>query len=247
MDLLWLASIGVSIGALGGFFGIGGGTVLVPLLLLLGYDIKHAVGISIVQMLFSSIYGSYLNYKRGTLDVKLVLIIGTGGFAGAFFSGYVARFLPDRVLEGLFFGFVLFALARLFIKAAPSTTQRSVSTTLLFALGALIGLFSMLIGVGGSLMLVPLLVGFLHIELRRATSAGLFFVTFSSLSGLISHALSGHIDYASGAIVGLASLGGVYLGIHLKHRASNELSRRLLLFFYLCVVAYIVYRIFFLG
>ena len=242
-----LVIVGIGVGTLSGFFGVGGGTVLVPALLLLGYDMKAAVGISVVQMVFSSIFGSYLNHKRGTLDMKLVSIIGAGGFSGAFFSGYVASFVSGRLLESIFFLFVLFALARLFMKTKEHTQEKKVSPTILFLIGMIIGFFSMLIGVGGSLMLVPILVGFLHVELRKATSAGLFFVVFSSISGFISHALSGHVDYTSGIIVGLASLAGVYLGIHLKHIASNELSKRLLLFFYLCVIIYLAYRIFFAG
>ena len=244
---LELTALGIGVGTLSGFFGVGGGTVLVPALLLLGYDIKTAVGISVVQMVFSSIYGSYLNNKRGTLDMKLVSIIGAGGFSGAFFSGYVASFVSNKLLESIFFLFVLFALARLFIQTKEYTEEKKVSPLILYLIGTVIGFFSMLIGVGGSLMLVPILVGFLHVELRKATSAGLFFVVFSSVSGFISHALSGHIDYRSGIIVGFSSLVGVYLGIHLKHIASNTLAKRLLLFFYLCVIIYLAYRIFFMG
>ena len=244
---LELIVVGAVVGTLSGFFGVGGGTVLVPALLLMGFEMKAAVGISVVQMVFSSIYGSYLNHKRGTLDMKLVSIIGAGGFSGAFFSGYVASFVSGRLLESIFFLFVLFALARLFMKTKEHTQEKRVSPIILFAIGMVIGFFSMLIGVGGSLMLVPILVGFLHIELRKATSAGLFFVVFSSVSGFISHALSGHVDYVSGIIVGISSLGGVYLGIHLKHIVSNEIARRLLLFFYLCVIIYLAYRIFFAG
>ncbi|MDX1296432.1 MAG: TSUP family transporter, partial [Sulfurimonadaceae bacterium] len=65
-----LALIGIGVGVLSGFFGIGGGTILVPALLLMGFDMKTAIGISIVQMVFASVYGSYLNSKKGTLDIK---------------------------------------------------------------------------------------------------------------------------------------------------------------------------------
>ena len=245
-NIFELLSIGVFVGVLSGFFGIGGGTILVPILLYLGFETKSAIGISIVLMVFASIYGSYLNGKKGTLDLKMVTLIGIGGFGGAFLSGYVVTLLPSRLLEGVFFLFVTFALARLFF-STPQTisNERQVAPPLLLLIGALIGFFSMLIGVGGSIILVPLLVGFFHVELKKATSAGLFFVVFSSVSGLLSHALNEHIDFTTGTVIGIASLFGVYFGIHLKHKVSNTISKRLLLFFYLSVLIYLAKRIFF--
>ncbi len=241
IELVFLGSI---VGLLSGFFGIGGGTILVPLLLMLGYETKVAIGISVVQMVFSSIYGSYLNNKKGTLDVAMVLFIGIGGFAGAMLSGYIASFLSDRALEVIFLAFATFALFRLFFQTKEYRDQREVHRVVLFFIGLVLGALSMTIGVGGSILLVPILVGFLHVPLKKAISAGLFFVVFSSVSGLISHALKGHVDYESGVIIGLASLLGVYIGIHLKDKVNTVLQKRLLVVFYLLVVLYLIKRIF---
>ncbi len=243
--MILLLLIGIGVGILSGFFGIGGGTILVPALLLAGFEIKVAIGISIIQMLFASLYGSYLNSKKGTLDVEMVLFIGFGGFLGALFSGYVADFVSSKTLEIIFVAFVLFALFRLFFQTQEPKIQKQFSKVVLLFIGMPIGLFSMLIGVGGSILLVPILVGFLGVDLKKATSAGLFFVIFSSLSGLISHTMHGHVDFFNGGVVGVASLFGVYVGIHLKHKASNKLSKQLLLLFYLSVIIYLSYRIFF--
>ena len=114
-------------------------------------------------------------------------------------------------------------------------------------IGVPLGAMSMTIGVGGSIILVPILVGFLHVPLKKAISAGLFFVVFSSVAGLISHAMVGHVDYESGVIIGVASLIGVYVGIHLKDRVDTVLQRRLLVGFYLLVVSYLIYRVFING
>ena len=242
--MIELAFLGSIVGLLSGFFGIGGGTILVPLLLMLGYETKVAIGISVVQMVFSSIYGSYLNNKKGTLDVSMVLFIGIGGFAGAMLSGYIASFLSDRALEVIFLAFATFALFRLFFQTKEYRDQREVHRVVLFFIGLVLGALSMTIGVGGSILLVPILVGFLHVPLKKAISAGLFFVVFSSVSGLISHALKGHVDYESGVIIGLASLLGVYIGIHLKDKVNTVLQKRLLVVFYLLVVLYLIKRIF---
>jgi len=241
-ELLFLGSF---VGLLSGFFGIGGGTIVIPLLLMLGYETKIAIGISVVQMVFSSIYGSYLNNKKGTLDIKMVGIIGIGGFCGALLSGGIAALLSDKALEIMFLSFALFALLRMFFKTHEDVEEKELHFFYLLLIGTLLGAFSMTIGVGGSILLVPILVGFLHISLKKAVSAGLFFVVFSSVAGLISHAMNGHIDYESGIIIGLASLFGVYFGIHLKDKVSNSTQKRLLVTFYFFVVLYLTKRIFF--
>jgi len=238
-----LILLGMCVGVLSGFFGIGGGTILVPLLLILGYETKVAIGIAVVQMFFSSIYGSYLNNKKGTLDISMVLIIGIGGFVGALLSGDLASFFDDKTLEIIFLCFAVFALLRLFFKTKEYKDEKKVSKSVLFVIGLLLGSASMTIGVGGSIILVPVLVGFLHVPLKKAISAGLFFVIFSSTSGLISHSLKGHIDFESGIIVGISSLLGVYIGIHLKDKVEVVLQKRLLVMFYITIVGYLIQRV----
>lgn len=235
--------LGAFVGTLSGFFGIGGGTILVPSLLFLGFAIKDAIGISVVQMVFSSVFGSYLNNKHKTLDVKMGLIIGSGGFLGALASGFITTNMSNKTLELIFLSFASFALARLFFKTKQGVVEKSVNPWLLFAIGVVLGVFGMLIGVGGSILLVPILVGFLHVELKKAISSGLFFVVFSSISGLISHSLSRSIDFHSGILVGSASLIGVYLGIFLKNRVESSLQRKLLVGFYLLIVIYLAKRV----
>lgn len=244
LNIAELLFLGSCVGFLSGFFGIGGGTVLVPALMLMGFAIKDAIGISSMQMVFSSIFGSYLNRKNRSLDLRMGLIIGSGGFVGAIFSGFMATKMDDALLESIFLLFAIFALVRLFIQPKTPKKQREVSEWILFVLGIFLGVAGMLVGVGGSILLVPILVGFLHIDIKRAVSSGLFFVVFSSISGFASHYISRGVDLHSGIVVGLSSLAGVYLGIILKERVSVLLQRRLLVLFYLIIVIYLLFRLF---
>lgn len=240
-----LIVLGLMTGFLSGFFGIGGGTILVPLLLFAGYETKIAIGISVIQMIFSSLFGSYLNNKKGTLDLKLVTFIGIGGLAGAQFSGLITSKFSDRSLEFIFLGFAVFALVRLFMKTSDEKEQKNdVNPFVLITIGFILGILSMAIGVGGSIILTPILVGFFHFPLKKAISAGLFFVVFSSVSGAVSHVLQGHVDINSGLIVGLASLVGVYIGVIKKDTISHAMQKKLIVIFYLCVVSYMFYRVF---
>ena len=242
--MIELIALGVSVGIISGFFGIGGGTVIIPILLFLGFATKEAIGISSVQMVFSSVYGSYLNYKKGNLNLKMVSIIGIGGSVGAYFSGYLATILSSKSLEVIFLLFASFALMRMFLKMKDTPVKEDVHPILLFVVGLILGAVSMTIGVGGSIVLVPILVSFWHIQLKSAISAGLFFVVFSSLSGMISHTLSGHVNFEKGFLIGCASLGGVYLGIHFKDKVEATLQKKLLIGFYATIVLYLIYRVF---
>jgi len=240
-----LVLVGVLVGTLAGFFGIGGGMILIPILMVLGIDIKTAIGISIVQMVFASVYGSYLNHKRGSLIIGEGIWVGVGGFVGGFFGAYVSNLIPASVLEYLFLAVLTFALLRLF-SAKPNNeeTVKSLNSILLFSIGLLIGVFAISLGIGGSILLTPILVGFLHYPIKKAVSAGLFFVVFASIAGLVSHLSAGTIDIEKGLYVATASLLGVYIGIWLKDKVSASKHKTYLLIMYVTAMILIMKKIF---
>jgi len=242
-----LMVVGIFIGTMSGFFGIGGGMILVPILLALGFEIKDAIGISIVQMVFSSIYGSYLNHKKGSLIIGEGIFVGLGGFVGGYIGGYVTEYIADAVLQFTFFGLLLYALLRLFFSQnrEDDSQTKSLNKGLLFGIGLGIGIFSITLGIGGSIILTPLLVGLLHYPLKKAVSAGLFFVVFSSVAGMISRLSSGTIDFNNGLIVAVASLVGVALGIWLKDHVTSRKHKMALLVLYALALVMLVKKMWF--
>ena len=241
-----LILVGIMVGVLSGFFGIGGGMILIPILMILGLDIKEAIGISIVQMVFSSIYGSYLNYKKGSLVLGEGIWVGIGGFVGGFIGAYSSRMIPSEVLQYLFLGLLIFALFRLFsAKPKDDDSVKSINHLILFSVGVGIGIFAISLGVGGSIMLTPILAGFLHYPIKKAVSAGLFFVAFSSIAGLISHLSVGEIALEKGIYVAVASLFGVYLGVWLKDHVSSSKHKLYLLIMYSVALLILVKKLWF--
>lgn len=242
-----LILVGIFIGTMSGFFGIGGGMILTPVLLLLGFDIKSAIGISIMQMVFSSLFGSYLNYKKGLLLLGEGLFIGSGGFIGGYIGGHVTGYVPDSVLQGLFFGLLFFALFRLIFSHnhEDDAKTKSLPKPILFILGLLTGIFAITLGIGGSIILTPLLVGVLHYPIKRAVSVGLFFVVFSSVSGLLSRLSIGTIDFENGLLVALSSLLGVAIGIWLKDIVSSKKHKIALIALYVGAILMLVKNIWF--
>ena len=241
-----LILVGIFVGFLSGFFGIGGGTILVPILLYLGYDIKEAVGISVTQMVFSSLFGSFLNLRKSLFKIHEGLAIGLGGALGAMGSGYFLKIVPSYVLEWMFVAFVAFAMYRFFKAPVEHGESKRIPTVLIFFVGVFIGLFAISIGVGGSILVTPILVGFFHMDVKKAASMGLFFVIFSSLSGFVSLSLFGHIDYLHGFLVGASSLIGVYFGIKLAHKTDRNRFKKALIVIY-TIILLLVHKKIFLG
>jgi uncharacterized membrane protein YfcA len=244
MEIL-LVAVGVLVGTLSGFFGIGGGMILVPILLLLDIDIKTAIGISIVQMVFSSFYGSYLNHKKGSLVMGEGIWVGVGGFVGGAIGAYMSNMVPEQILQFLFLGLLIFALYRLFsAKISESREVKTLDPKVLFVVGFVIGIFAIALGVGGSILLTPILAGFLHYPIKKAVSAGLFFVAFSSVAGLFMKLSTGTIDLEKGLYVAFASLLGVYIGIWLKDHVSSSQHKFYLLIMYSVALLILIKKMF---
>lgn len=238
------ALFGIVTGFLSGFFGIGGGTILVPLLLLAGLDMKNAVAVSIMQMVFSSIYGSFLNFKTNKTILKDGITIGLGGFLGGSLSGIFVSYVQGDVLKYIFLSVILFTIYRIATSKDQERNRKPVKNNfILIFIGFVIGLIAMSIGVGGSIMLTPILAGYMYYNLKDASSLGLFFVIFSSIAGFLSHSLSGHMLYYEGAVVGLFSLIGVYFGIKGKNITKTASYKRLTLSLYVIILLAMLYKI----
>ncbi len=100
MTLLFIA-IGLGAGILSGLFGIGGGVVIVPALLLLAkFPAKLATGTSIGALILPvGILGAMTYYKAGNIDVKASLMIALGLLVGVFIGAYLVQYVSDTQLR----------------------------------------------------------------------------------------------------------------------------------------------------
>lgn len=243
--LFLLGFFGLIVGGISAFFGIGGGTVLVPALMYLGFGIKHAIGISVMQMVFSSVFASYLNVKKGMVIAKKGLILGLGGFVGAQGSGFVVHTLHPITLNIIFLCAVGLSILKFFKAPASSDKEEIDSNILLFCVGMIVGVLAISIGVGGGLFLTPILVGFLHYDVKKAVSLSLFYIVFSSTSGFISLSGYGYMHYKEGLIVGLFSLIGVYFGTKIAAKTEIKMHKKLILGLYIIIFIMTANKLFF--
>ena len=245
--MLIVILIGIFIGFLAGFFGIGGGTILIPILIFIGFSFKEAIGISVTQMMLSSIFGSYLNYKKGLLNIKNGLFLAIGGAIGASFSGLIIKHTSKEVLGAIFLSLILVGIVRFFFSVVEIESKPLIDNKKLFFIGFFVGIISISVGVGGAILITPILVGFLKYRLKTTVSLSLFFVVFSSIAGFISQSIAGYIDYKEGFIIGFASLIGTYIGVKLYHKINPKNHKKFLLILYIIVFFATTYKLYFQG
>jgi uncharacterized protein len=92
----------------------------------------------------------------------------------------------------------------------------------LVAIGLLAGLFSALFGVGGGIVIVPLLILVLGFESRPATGTSLAAIGITALAGTILYAIEGEVQVAHAALVGLPAAAGAIAGTSLQQRVSSR-------------------------
>ena len=114
-----LPLIGLGAGVLSGLFGIGGGVVIVPaLLLLMKFAPQTATGTSLgVFLLPVGILGAMSYWRAGHMDVKASLLIAAGLFVGAYFGAQLALSMSPVLLKKLFAGFLAVTAIRLWMSA----------------------------------------------------------------------------------------------------------------------------------
>jgi uncharacterized membrane protein YfcA len=109
MQMLGLMAVGVVAGVAAGMFGIGGGLIIVPALVLLYGMTQHsAVGTSLGAILLPvGALGAWVYWKNGDLNVRYSLLIAAGLLVGAFLGAKLVEPVSDLTLRRLFGGFLL--------------------------------------------------------------------------------------------------------------------------------------------
>ncbi len=240
LEIIGFIAVGLISGIAAGFFGIGGGIIIVPMMFLFGLSIHNAIGVSILQMVFSSVFGSMLNYYKKLLDLRDGIFIGIGGLIGASFSGLVHRILSEVALGGLFLTLTIIAFYRFVFKIKPQANQTPTlalwsKNLILIGAGILTGVFAISLGIGGGLLIAPILAYYLGYSSKQVVPLSLFFVIFSSISGVLSLYHSGIINNDTlriGTYIGVASIFGVSAGIYFINIVSARFHRIALICIY---------------
>ncbi|HET9571080.1 MAG TPA: sulfite exporter TauE/SafE family protein [Bacteroidales bacterium] len=248
--------LGVLAGILSGLFGIGGGIVMVPsLIVFFGMDILDANATSLAAMLLPvGILGVIAYYKAGLINIQDSLWIALGLFLGSFAGGEFAMIISEATLAHLY-AIILIYIAFNYLdvlswfrkKKEPKSSisaefvQKPFWTYLLVGVGA--GIFAGLFGKGGGIVIVPLLIAIFRYEPKKAAATSLAALQLPvGLPSVIIYAENGHLNLLYAAFIAVGILFGALLGSKLGVKLPSAVFKKVFGVFLIFVAGYMVYK-----
>ncbi len=221
--LLLSAVIGLSLGLIGG----GGSIITVPVLVyVLGVEAHDAVGMSLAVVGATSLVGSFLHYRRGTMHLRIGLIFGAAGITGALLGSPLTKHLSPSALMMTFATLMLVVSIMMLRRKSPvkdndaDEARESLSIWKALLSGFGVGVLTGFLGVGGGFLIVPALIMFGGLGMKDAIGTSLFVIFLNCVAGLVGHASQNQFDWGLTALVTVLAVSGTILGTLLSHRIA---------------------------
>ena len=187
-----LAGLGAGLGT--GFAGMSAAAVISPMLIaFLHMDAYQAIGIALASDVLASAVSAYTYGKNKNLDIKNGLVMMFTVMIFTFIASYLASFIPSTTMGG-FSTFMTMLLGIKFIVKPVMTTKETMAATdpkkriiQSIICGIIIGCICGFVGAGGGMMLLLVLTSVLGYELKTAVGTSVFIMTFTALTGAVSH------------------------------------------------------------
>ena len=188
----FFAGMGAGLGT--GFAGMSAAAVISPMLItFLGMDPYMAVGIALSSDVLASAVSAYTYYKNKNLDIRNGLIMMGSVLAFTIVGSYVAKLVPSATM-GSFSVLMTFLLGVKFIVRPVMTTKESMGQVSAgkravqsVVCGVVIGFICGFVGAGGGMMMLLILTSVMGYELKTAVGTSVFIMTFTALTGAVSH------------------------------------------------------------
>ncbi len=237
--------LGALAGFLGGLFGIGGGTILVPLLLWM-FDAQHfpaeytmhmALGTSMAVIAFTAMASMRKHHQHGAVNWAVVRSITPGILSGTVLGAISAAIIPGQGLGLLFAFFVYFAALQILLGLRPKAARQLPAWKGMSLMGVFTGWLSSLVSIGGGTLVIPFLV-WCNVPLRHAIGTSSAIGLPVALGGSLGYILIGshvgempepHLGYIylpAMLWVALASVSFASLGAKAAHRLPLEVLRK---------------------
>jgi uncharacterized membrane protein YfcA len=214
--VLTCIGVGMLAGILSGLFGVGGGTVIVPLLLLiLRFDQRLASGTSLAAIVPTAAVGVISYAVHGSVAWIPALLLAAGAVVGAQIGTWLLPRVPQNALRWGFVAFLVVVIVTLFLVVPSRDAVFELSWgngAALVVVGVLTGVLAGLIGVGGGVIVVPvLMLGFATSDLV-AKGTSLLMMIPTAVSGTIGNVMRRNVDLRAAALVGVSACTTTALG-----------------------------------
>jgi hypothetical protein len=231
--------LGLAAGFIGGLFGVGGGLLVVPgLVLWLHFEQRRASATSLATIVASSSAAATRFAVDGSVefDTAFVLFIGAG--LGAFAGARLAGHLPNYWLARGFVAIVVLSGVRLALaggggEGTDALVTGVAETVSLISVGLLAGVLSATLGVGGGVVFVPALVTLLDFEQQVSQGTSLAVIVPTVLIGTTVHARAGRVNWTIAITAGLGGIVGGLAGAQVALGLPEVVLRRMFAVFLL--------------
>ena len=240
--LVQLALVGAAAGLFSGLFGVGGGVVIVPLLVLwLLFEERTATGTSLLAIAVVATVGAIVQEAvYGNVLFWDGVLVGVPAVAGVLFGVWLQHHIPAAVVRFLF-ALMLVATAILLVVgtdwnpvADPGTGYYAAAAAIGLAAGVLAGL----LGVGGGALFVPAMVLVLGHNQVDAEATSLLAIIPVSLVGAWRQHRYGNLDHRAGLVIGVAAIPFAAIGVV----AMNEVPPRIVEIGFALLLVYVAWQ-----
>ena len=203
MELIYIAALlltGALVGTVSGLLGVGGCFIMIPvqywILTSIGTDptiaIRVAFGTNLLVVLPTALSGAYRHHKKGAVLWRQAVILGVVGALAGFGGAFVASLLSGQILKTLFgTAIVLGALRMITAKPIRVEGEPNKETLTYVFWGMVLGFITGLIGIGGGVLVIPVMLIFLNFHMREAVATSTAMMIFTALGGSIAYMFLG--------------------------------------------------------
>jgi len=244
--LLAFIGIGLVVGFTSGLFGVGGGVLIVPaLVILMRFEQKAASGTSLLAVAPISVAGTIVYAIPGHIDWPVSLFLAIGMVAGGVLGAWLLTRLHTLVIAWIFIVVLVAIAVRMFFASPERGTGVELDwlgVVLLVAVGFVVGALSGLVGVGGGIVIVPTLVVLFGMSDLLAKGASLVSLVPNAVSTSILNLRRRNGDLAAGLAIGLAGAVTTWPGMLLAEFLDPRIASILFGLFLLAIAAQLAVR-----
>jgi len=239
--LIVAAILALLVGLMLGLLGGGGAILTTPMLIyLVGLEPKEAITASLVVVGVTSAISAGFHTRLGNVDFRTGAIFGGAGMTGAFVGGRLAGYVSATVLLLAFAAMMLVTAIMMLKGRGESAGDGRMHAAKAMAVGAVVGFIAGLVGAGGGFLIVPALVLFGNIPMRRAIGTSLFVITLQSIAGFAGHIAHARVPLSVVAPITAMTVIGTIVGVRYAQRVSTTALRRAFAWFVLAMGIFVL-------